>query len=163
MLKKILGLFSGAGGKETGKESLPRITMDKLGQPVNEDIIIAISVILVHVASSDDQVAKEEAEAICSMLEYNLELPESEIPNVVQKAILGRREKGKIDDFVAVLNSSYTVEQRLRILSMAWKLVLSDNKVEKPEERTLVKLATTLYLTLEHQDQARHFAEEGAV
>ncbi len=162
MLKKFSDLLF-KNKTQTAVVKLVDITADKEGKAVSQDAIVSIAALLVFLATSDDQVAKEEAEAICLLLAYNLNLADDLIPQVVQNAVERRRTVGKIEDIAATINSTFSIEQRIRILAMCWKLIFSDNKLEKLEERMLVKISTSLYLSIEQQQKARFYAEEGLV
>ena len=162
MFKKISAFFSKAPAK-TAPAELPKLTLDRNAQAVEPEVATAICVLLIYLASSDEEIASEESEAIFSLLEFNLQLSPELIPNVVQKAVVSRREKGSAEGFIALINNVYSIEQRVRILAMAWKLILSDNKVEKPEERMLVRFSSMMFITLDQQDKARAWAEEGLV
>ena len=159
-MKWVKNLFS---GKEpiVSKEKLSSLTTDKTGNQITEEVKLSIAAILINLASVDDQVAEEEAETICSLLLYNLEIAEELIPSLIEKAVVIRREQSTMENFVAPLNKLYKPEQKVRVLAMAWKLVMADKKIEKLEEKMLIKLSSMLFLTLEQQDKARILAEEG--
>ena len=158
MFKKLIGFFK---GEQTIEESIKAsLEQDKSGKATDQDLHIATAVLLVHVASSDQSIAREEAEIICNVMERNLGIPEEEIPPLVEMAVSARREKGKIDEFVSIINERFDVEQRVLLLSMIWKVVLADQKLEKLEDRMVTQIRNRLRLGIEDDERARAMAED---
>ncbi|MCO6429963.1 MAG: TerB family tellurite resistance protein [Deltaproteobacteria bacterium] len=161
MLNKIKGFFS---GEHTLEESVQlSLETDKSGEVTTHDLHVATAVILVQVASSDEAIAREEAEAVCGVIEENLGISQELIPSLVETAVAARRQKGKIDDFINLINDRFSTDQRRLLLAMVWKIVLADNKIEKLEERMVIQLRNRLRLTFEDGQQAREMAETNKV
>ena len=161
MFKKIKGIIG--SGESGGEDSLVSIKSDKNGAALGEEQQISVIALLIYIASIDEEVTEEEAESICLLSEYNLGLSQEEVPALVEKALEMRRVKSKIDDIALIVNKSFSVEQRVRIVAMLWKLVMADNKIERSEEKGIVKISTIMQLSLDQAEEARNLAEEGKV
>ncbi|MCB0334113.1 MAG: TerB family tellurite resistance protein, partial [Bdellovibrionales bacterium] len=84
---------------------------------------------------------------------------EDEVPELVEIAIAAKCEKGKIDEFVKAINDNFNPKQRQEILTMVWKVVLADGKIDKFEERFAAQMKTRFMLSDEQADQARAAAQ----
>lgn len=157
-LKKFL-----SGEQSLADNMNDSLAHDKLGQVTTFDLHIATAVLLVHIASADQEIAREEAEAVCTLIEKNLGIPEEDVPGLVEVAIEAKRNKGKIDEFVALINDKFNEEQRIKLLAMVWRVILADNKIEKFEDRTAVQIQNRLRLSPQHGDKARELAENNKI
>lgn len=165
MLKKLKDLLKagGSGPSDGDRSALASLETDKNGTTLSPDLITQITVLLIHAASVDEDVSREEAEAICSLVEYNLGVPQEQIPDLVSRALELKRTKPKVDDFVPAINASFSMQQRVRILAMIWKLVLADNKLEREEERGIFRFSSLMQISLDDQEKARRLAEDNKV
>jgi len=153
MFEKIRGFF-------TGEQST--LTVDKSGNATERDIHVATAVLLIEMAGSDNEIAREEAEAVCASIQAQFNLHEDEIPELVETAIAARSEAGKIDQFVKVVNENFNTKQRQRVLIMIWQIVLADGKIDKFEERFAKQMQARLQLSDEIAEEARILAQGGA-
>lgn len=150
MFKKLAEYF---------KNDITTLDVDKSGNPTPKDLQVATVVMLVEMASADNDIAEEEAQEICFSVASRFGIDEDEVPELVQIAISARQESSKIDDFVSTINHSFNEAQRIQILSMVWKVVLADGKIDKFEERFLVQLKTRFQLSEEALEEARKLAQ----
>ena len=157
MFGKLKSFFK---GETTLEKSLQA---DKSGQPSTEDLHLATLVILIEMAGSDQEIAPQEAQAVCALMQKEFGLAEESLPELVQVAVAARKDKGKIDEFVAAINSNFSVPQRQRLLAMIWKVVLADGKVGKFEQRFAVQMHNRFQLTEEQAAAAKLLAEQGKV
>jgi uncharacterized tellurite resistance protein B-like protein len=155
MFGKIKSFFRGELSLEKS------LLSDKSGQASTKDLQVAALVILIEMASSDKDIAPQEAQAICDLMQTEFGIGEEAIPDLVQVATAARQEKGKIDEFVKSLNEHFNVEQRVRLLSMIWTIVMADGKVDKFEERFALQMQNRFQLTPEQAAKARSIAGKG--
>jgi uncharacterized tellurite resistance protein B-like protein len=167
MLGKLLSFFkkvgSGAGSAEAKEEFIPNLHTDKLGTPTDKELLVSTAVLLIEMASSDSDIAREEAEMVCTLLEQHLGIPQARIPDLVQDAIMAKQEKGKIHEFLNVINERYSEAQRKLILGLIWKMVVADGKIEASEEQMAQQMRTKLRLPDEAGKVARRWAEQGLI
>lgn len=155
MFGKIKAFFSGESSLQTS------LTMDKDGTLTSRDLQIAALVLLIEMAGKDQGIANEEAQQVCDLMQKEFAIAEDELPDMVAVAIEARNNSGKIDEFVRSINSSFSVEQRQRLLAMIWKVVLADGTVDKFEQRFAVQMYNRFQLTQEQAEAARAMAERG--
>ncbi len=144
--------------REYFQNDITTLDVDKSGNPTPKDLQVATVVMLVEMASADNDIAEEEAEQICLSVAAHFGVDQDEVPELVQIAISSRQESNKIDDFVSTINDNFNETQRLQILAMVWRVVLADGKVDKFEERFLVQLKTRFKLSSESLEEARKIA-----
>ncbi len=148
MFRKIKDFFSGSSDLSV------TLTQDKAGENTTRDLHIATAVLLVEIAGSDNDIAIQESNTLCAMMQQQFDISAEELPELLQIAVAARKEKGKIDDFVACLNQNFSDEQRLMVLAMIWKVILADGKIDKAEERFGLQLRNRLRLKEEHEVKA---------
>lgn len=136
---------------------------DRSGTPTDHDLHIAAAVLLVEMARSDEDIAPQEGRAVVDAIAAHFNIPEKEIPELVQIAIAARKEQGRIDEFVKCINERFEAAQRQRVLAMLWKVVLADGSVAKHEERLATQMKFRFQLTDEQAAEARRMAEDGTV
>jgi uncharacterized tellurite resistance protein B-like protein len=142
-----------------GSKSLQEtLEVDQTGEPTTLDLQIATAVILIEMASADHEVAEAEAQEVCQLLFQNFGVGEENIPDLIEIAVNARKEKGKIDEFVDVINDKFNEAQKLRILAMVWKMVIADGKVDKYEERFAKQMMNRFRLSPEQAEEAMQMA-----
>lgn len=153
MLNKLLGLF---------KESVD-LQKDVSGKPAGEDLQIAAAILFLETAGRDADYAPEEVREIFQAIEVMFGVPESSAMKILEAADRTRQEVKKIDQFVTLINQSFSEKQRMLLMAFIWKVVLADGKIEKDEERYTVQLKNRLRLSDEQADKARKLAFSGDI
>lgn len=133
------------------------------GEPTNRDIQIATAVLLLETAGKDDDYAPEEVNMIFTALERQFKLSTEDAQEVLEIADSSRQQKGQIDEFVQVVNQSFSPAQRQLIFALAWRVVLADGQIDKFEQRFSTQLKSRLQLTDEDVLKARKLVETGKV
>lgn len=157
MFDKLMDFFSGQ------RELTSALDVDASGRPTEQDMHVAAAVLLVEVAGSDDHIAPQEAEAVVKMMSQQFGIDETSIPDLIKLAVIAKKEKGKIDEFVKAVNERLNEQQRQRLFAMVWKVVLADGKIDQGEERLAVQIRYRLQLTKEQALAAEKMAVEGDV
>lgn len=161
MFDRIRSFFQGNETLELSvRESLG---VEGAGEAKRSDFHTAAAVLLIEMASRDEDIAPAEAEQICKIMEEHLGVPHVEIPALVSTAMAARKEKGKIDEFVAFINQNFKKPQRQLILAMIWRVVIADGKVENFEEKFAVQMQYRFQLTEDEAYAAREMVETGKV
>jgi len=157
MFKKIIDFFA-------SKESLEvSLAQDKSGQTTDHDLHVAALVLLIEMAGTDNEIAPEESATLCAIMNEQFNIPEEEMPELVEIAAAARKEQGKIDQFVASVNERFDDKQRQLLFAMIWKIVLADGKIDKMEARLGKQMRNRLRLTEEQESQARAMVEKGLI
>ena len=152
MVQKLRDFFHGMGS----------LTVDRDGQPTNEDLKLAAAVLLVELAQADSTIEQAESRAILISLEREFGLPREKSFKLLEEATLQARGAGKVGQFVEVINEHFDSNQKQLILAMVWRVISADGIAEKHETAYASDLRSRLGLSLEQSIRARRMAEEGA-
>lgn len=149
MFDKISDFLDGAATLE----------VDKSGEPTSKDLIVSIVALLLNMGHSDHSFADEEFKAIISSLNSHFDLSDQEAGHMVDIADILRREKQKAGEVIRIIREGYSPQQREQILTILWKVVLADGRVEDFEVKYASTVRDQLGLTLEASIRARKNAE----
>ena len=111
-------------------------------------------------AGSDGDYAPEELQTIFAIMKREFDLTEDEVADLLEIADLSREEKGKIDEFIQLINQSFSEAQRGKILEMVWRVIFADQQVEKFERRFAAQVKSRLQLSDEISQAAKQAAEK---
>jgi len=125
------------------------------GKPTEDDLIVATGILLLEAAGSDQDYAPEETKIIFSVLGSQFKLSEARTLELLEISDSLRADQEKIDAFVEALNAHFTPEQRQQILTMIWRVILADGRVDHHEEKYAHQLRVRLQLSEEHARNAR--------
>ncbi|MGB5985244.1 MAG: TerB family tellurite resistance protein [Desulfobacterales bacterium] len=111
------------------------------------DVRVATCALLLEMAKIDESFSPEELDTIISLLQqrYGLSAEDTE-----ELLAAGREElKGNIDywHFTNLINAHYSVDEKLEIIELLWRVVFVDGKMDKYERYLMHKLANTLRLS----------------
>ncbi len=149
MFKRIKEFFRG--------ETL--LDIDAKGMPTQRNVLTATGVLLLEVAGADSDYAPEETRAVFQTMQTEFQLSEEEVLDLLEVADLARDGK-KIDEFVALINSNFSDEQRTKILAMAYTVIRADQNLDKDETKFLTQLKFRLQLNDEQLEKAKELSKE---
>ena len=120
---------------------------EKQSTEPNENLIEAISVLLLEAAMIDGQIDIKEIEetkhAICSFFDIS----EEKAIQTIQKLREDAGQKFEFHSFTKQIRDSCDYEERTYILSMLWQIVLADNEIDSLESNLMRRLSGLLYVS----------------
>ncbi len=146
MFKKILSFF---------KNQAISLEIDNSGNPSNHDIQIAVAILLLESSGTDNDYAPEEIKTAYKILENHFKLSNEEAEKILEQADIFRGEKEKINQFVKVINQSFSIKQKQLVFALIWKIICADNKVTKEEAKISDQFQTRLQLSDEEAGEAK--------
>lgn len=148
MLEEIKGLLKSA-------EHLK----DNTGNDIPEHkLILAIAVLLLEMAGADDDFDPEEVKSCFRSLERLFALTDTEALQYLEEAEAVRSDKETVSHLIETLNQHFSEEQRVIVLSLVWKIVVADQKIEKHELRLANQIRVRLQLSESQGEEARTLA-----
>lgn len=123
------------------------------GSPEKDDferIQVATCIILLEVAKSDDEFSSIEKATLTAILKKKFDLSAEAVEELLEIADKKREESTDIWQFTNLINQNYTEEEKKKIVEAAWKIIYSDEKLDKYEDHFVHKL--TKLLQLKHTD-----------
>jgi uncharacterized tellurite resistance protein B-like protein len=150
MFKKFAQLLHGE------KHSL---TQAADGKPTDKDVLIAVGILLLDVAGSDEDYAPEETDTIFEVMEKHFNISNEKALEVLETADkLRERDRSAV---VEVINQNFSAQQKERVFAIIWRVIVADGRVDRLESRLAAELRTRLQLTEEQVERAKKAVEIG--
>lgn len=110
------------------------------------DVRVAACVLLVELASVDDDFSAVERERLVEMLQREFSVDRDGANSLIAQATAAKR--GSTDDFVFThqLVREYDLPQRLALVELMWQVVLADGVIDHRESYLMRKLGKLLQL-----------------
>lgn len=139
-----------------GKQAL---AINGNGKPAEEEVKIAIAVVLLEIACGDGELHEKESSIIHSILIRELGIESYEAEELVDYAARMKKSGSEFEDCIVTINEAYSVEQKRYILTLLWKVVYADNIVKEFEMVLAEHVRNQLGLSEEEGEQSRKEAE----
>ncbi len=130
----------------------------------DDDIRLAVAVLLVHMLRVDGVSAPQEQEAMRALLTSEYELKADQVDDLIDLAIDRDNEAIDIYRFTSLIKARTQPEQRLRIVEMLWQISYADNALHEFEDNLVWRVAELLGVSsrdrmlLKQKVRARHDA-----
>lgn len=147
MLNKVKGFF-----KQHLSENDD--TLDK-----EHELRLAAATLCVEVMRADYQVEDAELQSILSSLQRHFELEESEAKELLALAESEADNAASLHPFTSLINAEYSLEEKIDVVEILWRVALADEDKDKYEEHLVRKVSELLYVPHSDFIQARHRAE----
>jgi len=126
-----------------------------------ERIQVATCALLLEVANSDDEFSDIERDNIIQILEKDFELSDEYAKELMELSDKEREESIDLWHFTNLINEHYSIEEKIRIIEMVWKVIYADGKLDKYEDHLAHKLSNLLKLTHEQLIDAKLKVRDG--
>ena len=113
----------------------------------SHDVRVATCALLLEMAHIDGEFSDSEKEQIIQTLREVHGLSEEAVAELLRAA--EDELKGSIDlwQFTNLINQNYSMEEKILIIEMVWRLAYADGTLDKHEDYLLHKMANLLRLT----------------
>ena len=109
-------------------------------------IEIACAVLLCEVMRADSVFTKKEQDELSTILTKQFNLNEQEVDSILQQAFELSENASDFYQFTSKLNQHYSLEQRIRIVTLLWQVAYADGELANIEEHIIRKIADLLHL-----------------
>lgn len=123
------------------------------------ELRLAAATLCVEVMRADYEVDEEETKVILLSLQEEFDLTALEAKELFDMAETSADEASSLHPFTSLINSEYTLQQKIDVIEMLWRVVFSDGDKDKYEEHVVRQVAELLYVPHKDFIQARHRAE----
>jgi len=140
------------------KKLLPKPELATATAPEQKDferIQIATCVILLEVATSDDEISTEEKATISEILMQKFKLPGDAIDELLELATEKREASVGLWQFTNLINETFSREEKMKIMESAWEVIYADEKLDKYEDYLIRRLSKLLRLHHEEMIAAK--------
>ncbi|MBU2493736.1 MAG: TerB family tellurite resistance protein [Bacteroidetes bacterium] len=141
MLELIKDLLTGK--KEKNEEIINLV-------PYEKKLQIATCALFLEVANSDDNFAKEEKENIYKSMKEIFGLEEQYIKELISLSEEQIRNSVSLYEFTDIINQNFSKDEKYEVVKNLWKLIYTDNKVDKYEDLFIKRISSNFHL--EHKD-----------
>lgn len=120
---------------------------DSLTEIEEEDIRTATCALFLEMASIDGEFSENERENIVNILKEEYDVSEeyaAKLTKTAQEELLGSSD---LWQFTNLINENYSEDERVRVVELLWRLMLTDGKIDQHEEYLVRKLASLLRLS----------------
>jgi len=111
------------------------------------DIRIATCAILLEMAKIDGEFSKAEQESIISILKKDHNLSDEDAAQLLEASNNELKKSLDLWQFTNRINQDYATEEKIRIIEMVWKVIYTDEKLDKHEDYLVHQLGKLLRLT----------------
>jgi len=111
---------------------------------------LAAAALLVEIMNADNDLSDAESETIKSILFETLFITQEVASELLATAKQKVHEASDLFQFTAVINESYSAEEKINLIESLWKVAYSDKQLDKYEEHMIRRIADLLYVS--HSD-----------
>ncbi len=111
-----------------------------------DNIQLAAALLLVEVMNADHRVDEREKNAVQTALKNIFVLTDEEVSDVFKIAEDHAKDVVPLQKYTSILNRTLEHGEKLSLLEQIWRVVLSDDEVDKYEEHLVRQIAELLYI-----------------
>jgi len=134
MVRRFFGKVAGVNSKT-------------IEQKTQQDILVAVCALLVEMARIDNTFTATEMETILSILREKYGLSQEHADALVAEAEKELQESVDLWQFAKFINENYSIENKIELIEILWRIVYVDGKMDKYEHYLMDKLGKILRLT----------------
>jgi uncharacterized tellurite resistance protein B-like protein len=115
-------------------------------QKTQQDILVAVCALLVEMARIDNTFTATEMETILSILSEKYGLSREQADAIVAEAEKELKESVDLWQFAKIINENYSIDNKIELIEILWRIVYVDGKMDKYEHYLMDKLGKILRL-----------------
>ena len=123
---------------------------DKKVEEENEQfdtVQIAISTLMIQTAVYDGIFDEKEKSEILELIKKYFELTEDQKLSLFKIAMKVNDNSNDMQQFTRVLNTNLSEDEKLNIIEMLWKIIISDGHIDDYENALIRKISGLLYIS----------------
>lgn len=111
------------------------------------DLRVATCALFLEIGRIDETFTNEELDTLLSILKERYGLSKEHADALIQEADLALEDSVDYWRFANLINKNYSVEERIGIVEILWRIVFVDGKMDQYEHYLMNKLGKLLRLT----------------
>jgi len=119
-------------------------------QTEKKKLQVATCAIFLEMAKSDDNCTDEERSEIVSIMQRTFDLEKEYADELIELAKSRLVQSISFYEFTGIINSNFSPDEKFELMKNLWRLIYTDQKLDKYEDQLVKKLGTMLHL--EHKD-----------
>lgn len=121
---------------------------------------ICCAVLLCEVMRADSAFTEEEQDALSVILTTQFNLTAQEVNDILVKALELSENASDFHQFTSRINQHYSLNQRIKIVTLLWKVAYADGELANIETHIIRKIADLLHLRHNEYIATKIAAEE---
>lgn len=130
---------------------------DSISDHSEKKLQLATCALFLEVAQADEEFDPAEREKIISVMKEMFSLDEEEVRELIKQSDEYVQQSVSLYEFTDVVNTHFDKDERYKIIKNLWRIILTDEKINRYEEH-FVRTITTNF-KLEHRDMIAAKAE----
>lgn len=107
---------------------------------------VTCAVLLCEVMRADSVFTEQEQDELSTILTTHFNLTSVEVTSILAQAFELSENASDFYQFTSKLNQYYSLEQRIKIVTLLWKIAYADGELANIEEHIIRKIADLLHL-----------------
>ncbi|HLG32262.1 MAG TPA: TerB family tellurite resistance protein [Ignavibacteriaceae bacterium] len=109
-------------------------------------IQIAATVLMVEMANSDGNISEEEFESITNSVNNVFKIEKEKVEELIKISKEELKESVSLYEFSGVINENLLHNEKIELLDQLWRIIYSDNKLDKYEDKLIKQIGGMLKL-----------------
>ena len=118
-----------------------------LKQHSTQDIRVAVCALCVEIARIDEKFSAQELETLISILTTKYDLSAEHAHALISEADKELEKSVDLWQFARAINENFTIDEKIDIMEILWRIVYVDGKMEPNEHYLMNKLSNLLRLS----------------
>jgi uncharacterized tellurite resistance protein B-like protein len=135
------------------------LTNDGRPEDTAKRLRLATAALLIEMTRADHKVTDDERRAVDAALGKAFTLTTDETKELVRLAELELRDAASLFQFTHLIDKQFTLEQKITVVEMLWRVAFSDACKDYREEHMVRKIAELLHVPHPAFIRARHKVE----
>jgi uncharacterized tellurite resistance protein B-like protein len=111
---------------------------------------VATAALYVEIAAADGDFSEEERKKIVNAMKENFNLTDQCVEDLISLSEEAVKNSISVYEFTSILNDHVNRDEKLKLMTNLWKLIYTDGRLEKHEDRLIKIIGSTL--NLDHKD-----------
>lgn len=107
---------------------------------------ICCAVLLCEVMRADSAYTESEQDELSTILTNQFNLTSTEVSDILEKAFELSENASDFYQFTSKINQYYSLDERIKIVTLLWKVAYADGELASIEEHIIRKIADLLHL-----------------
>ncbi|MGB5260642.1 MAG: TerB family tellurite resistance protein [Gammaproteobacteria bacterium] len=116
------------------------------GEDNERALQLATAALLMEVASADHHISDDERNTIRSIVEEKYSISADEAMAIAHRAEQDTKHNTSLYPFTRMINAELSLEERVEIVSMLWRVTAADGHIDAHEQHLVRKIADLLYV-----------------
>jgi uncharacterized tellurite resistance protein B-like protein len=134
MMRRVIDLLMGSTGISSPAEQ----------RDDSYDTLLAVCALFVEIAAIDGKFTQVERDRIVSILKSEYGLSDQDASELMRVSKEQLKQSLDYWQFTNLINQNYTMDEKVRIIELLWRIVYTDGNLEQHEDYLMTKLSSLL-------------------